>query len=186
MVELAEIFHRYGSQYLAKFKSRMPPSHLVAMQAIEQCRTEPLGGHVYLCEDCEELRFSYHSCKNRHCPKCQNEETTAWLEKQSSLLLPVPYFMYTPTLPAEFRAVARSNQKVVYDILLRTSAAALKKLALDPRFLGRQIGMVGVLQTWAIISMPILSFRVVGSLPMAKSGCPPVTRTSLFQSQPFR
>ncbi len=149
MVELADIFRRHGPQYRAKFKHRMLPSHLKAMRDIEQCRTEALGGQLYFCQDCLGLHFSYHSCKNRSCPKCQNEQTTAWLQKQSALLLPVPYFLYTPTLPAELRALARSNQKLVYDILLRTSAAALKKLALDPKFLGGQIGMVGVLQTWA-------------------------------------
>jgi hypothetical protein len=32
--------------------------------------------------------------------------------------------------------------------LFRASAAALQQLARDPRFLGGQIGMLGVLQTW--------------------------------------
>jgi hypothetical protein len=33
-------------------------------------------------------------------------------------------------------------------LLFQTSAAALQELARDPRFVGGQIGMVGVLQTW--------------------------------------
>jgi hypothetical protein len=56
--------------------------------------------------------------------------------------------MVTFTLPAELRVVARSNQQIVYNILFRTSAAALQELALDPRFVRGQIGMVGVLHTW--------------------------------------
>jgi hypothetical protein len=118
------------------------------MQAIEQCRTEAFGGHLFSCEDCDETLYSYHSCKNRHCPKCQNETAEQWLLKQQQLLLPVPHFIVTPTLPAELRPVARSNQKTVYDILFRTSAAALQQLAGDPRFVGGKIGMVGVLHTW--------------------------------------
>ena len=76
MLELAEIFRRYGQAYRAKFADRMPPSHLAAMQAIERCRTEALGGHVYQCPACGDLEYSYHSCKNRHCPKCQNAAAT--------------------------------------------------------------------------------------------------------------
>jgi hypothetical protein len=123
-------------------------SHLRAMGEIESCRTASLGGEVYLCKKCDLYRYSYHSCKNRHCPKCQNEQANEWLEDQKKLLLPVTYFMVTFTLPEELRAVARSNQKRVYNILFRASSQALQKLALDPRFVGGRIGMVGVLHTW--------------------------------------
>jgi hypothetical protein len=147
-IELAEIFRQHGPAYRAKFKGRIPVSHLKAMTAIEQCRTEALGGHVYTCEDCAESRYSYHSCKNRHCPKCQNEAGQAWLARQTELLLPVPYFMVTFTLPEGLRALARSQQKLMYDLLFQASAAALQELAADPRFVGGQIGFLGVLQTW--------------------------------------
>src|SRR5712692_4178375 len=148
MVELADIFRRYGPEYRAKFADHMPPSHLKAMTAIEQCRTEALGGHVYQCTECGDLEYSYHSCKNRHCPKCQNDEATRWLEQQRVLLLPVPYFLVTFTLPEALRPVARSHQSLIYNLLFQTSAAALQALALDPHSLGGQIGMVGVLHTW--------------------------------------
>jgi hypothetical protein len=118
------------------------------MWAIEHCRTEALGGHVYYCECCDETHYSYHSCRNRHCPKCQNEKGQQWLGKQEDSLLPMPYFMLTFTLPAELREVARRHQKLFYSLLFRASAAAMPKLALDPRFVGGKIGMVGVLHTW--------------------------------------
>jgi hypothetical protein len=119
------------------------------MRAIEQCRTAALGGQVYSCPDCEGVTaYSYHSCRNRHCPKCQAENAQVWLEQQIALQLPVPYFLLTFTLPASFRDVARSHQKLIYDQLFRTSAAATQALANDPRYVGGQIGLVGVLQTW--------------------------------------
>jgi hypothetical protein len=37
---------------------------------------------------------------------------------------------------------------VMYNLLFRTAAAALQELAQDPRFVGGQIGLVGVLHTW--------------------------------------
>ena len=148
MIELAEIFRRYGPQYRQQYGDRMPSSHLEAMKAIEACRTEALGGHIYFCDHCEETQYSYRSCKNRHCPKCQNDTAEQWLQKQRAFLLPEPYFMVTFTLPASLRALALRHQKLIYDLLFRTSAAALQELAYDRRFVGGQIGMMGVLHTW--------------------------------------
>jgi hypothetical protein len=145
---LGEIFRRYGPAYRERLGEHMPTSHRAAMAAIEQCRTEALGGHVYTCPRCATTRYHYHSCRNRHCPTCQQGQAQNWLAKQQELLLPVPYFLVTFTLPAQLRALARQNQRSLYSLLFRSSATALQQLAADPRFLGGQIGMVGVLQTW--------------------------------------
>ena len=51
-------------------------------------------------------------------------------------------------IPAEFRELFRANQELCYDLLFRESAAALSTFAADPRHLGGDIGMTGVLQTW--------------------------------------
>jgi len=148
VIELAEIFRRHGRQYRAKFANNMLPSHRQAMRAIEQCRPPALGGHVYHCPDCDETQYQYHSCRNRHCPKCQNKNAEQWLKKQQDMLLPVPYFLLTFTLPSVLRRVARSHQKLFYHLLFRASADAIQQLAQDPRFVGGQMGMVGVLHTW--------------------------------------
>jgi hypothetical protein len=147
-LELADIFRRYGPAYRQKYASRMPSTHFKAMRAIEQCRTPALGGQVYRCPNCEQVQYSYHSCRNRHCPKCQNEKAQDWLEKQQDLLLPVSYFLLTFTLPVAFNEVARSHQSLFYDLLFKISAAATQQLAQDPRWIGGQLGMVGVLHTW--------------------------------------
>lgn len=148
MVTLGEIFRQYGADYRSKYGAQLSSAQRQAMVAIENCRTETLGGHVYHCDVCDENIYSYHSCRNRHCPQCQNDAAQTWLEKQQQLLLPAPYFMVTFTLPAELRSLARRHPQTVYNLFFRTSAAALQELAQDPRFVGGQIGMVGVLQTW--------------------------------------
>ena len=134
------------------------------MQDIETCRTASLGGQLYYCARCDEQRYSYHSCKNRHCPKCQNEQANDWLAAQQSLLLPGTHFLVTFTLPAELRAVARSNQKLIYNLLFRASAAALLELARDPRFVGARLGLVGVLHTWTrqLLYHPHVHYIVTG------------------------
>lgn len=148
MPELADIFRACAPEYLAKYGQRMLPSHKRAVADILLCRTQPMGGKVYRCEPCEQYRYSYHSCKNRSCPKCGNDDATKWLTAQSALLLPVPYFLLTSTLPAELRPVARSNQKLIYGLLMRCTAQAVQKLAQDPKWIGGDIGLLGVLQTW--------------------------------------
>ena len=164
MVELADIFRIHGPEYRATFGDRMPAAHLRAMQDIEQCRTEALGGHLFACEQCQQPHYSYHSCKNRHCPKCQHDQAHAWLEHQKSVLLPVTHFLVTFTVPEQLRALTRSHQKTLYNILFRTSAEALQTLALDPRFVGGRIGMIGVLHTWTrdLLYHPHIHYIVPG------------------------
>lgn len=148
MVTLATIFQQYGPAYRAQQQEHLLPSHLRVMWCIEHCRTEALGGHIYQCEDCGEVVYSYHSCRNRHCNQCQTDKAAAWLAQQQALLLPVPYFLVTFTLPKEVRAVAYANQQVVYNLLFHCAAEALQELAADPRFVGGQVGIMGVLHTW--------------------------------------
>ena len=148
MTTLADVFRRYGPAYREQTGARLPARQRAAMAAIEQCRTAALGAHLYTCPTCATTRYHYHSCRNRHCPSCQQGQAQLWLAQQQALLLPVPYFLVTFTLPAQLRTVARQHPRRLYAVLFRSSSAALQQLAADPRFLGGQIGMVGVLQTW--------------------------------------
>ena len=148
MTTLAEIIHDYGKDYQIQFRHHLLPSHHRALRDIANCQTSVMGGHLYHCDACQTHHYQYHSCQNRHCPQCQHRKGQEWLEKQQDALLPVPYFMVTFTIPHELHQVARRQQKVVYNILFRTSAQALQLLAQDSRYVGGQIGMIGVLHTW--------------------------------------
>lgn len=72
--------------------------------------------------------------------------------------------MVTFTLPEPLRAFTRQNQRLLYDVLFQTTAAALQQLAHDPRFVGGQIGFLGVLQTWTrdLTFHPHLHYLVPG------------------------
>ena len=148
MLEVADIFREAGPAYRERYGSNMLPSHLAAMEAIEACRTEAMGGHLRECDSCHQRQYSYHSCRNRHCPKCHGDKTRRWLEDQRARFLDCSYYLVTFTLPAELRPVAKSHQKLVYGLLMREAAASLTKLALDPRFLGAKPAMIAVLHTW--------------------------------------
>ena len=146
MLEVAEIFRRHGAAYRAQYQ--LLPSQLRAMQDIEACRTAYFGGHLKQCDHCDGQVYAYHSCRNRHCPKCHGDQTERWLAQQQTRLLPCPYFLVTFTLPAELRPLAFAHLKKVYGLMMRCAGAALQKLALDPQYLGGRLGALAVLHTW--------------------------------------
>jgi hypothetical protein len=148
MPEVADIFGRYGPEYLHRFGQDLLPSHRRAMVDLQNCRTPALGGHVYTCNRCGHLEYSYHSCRNRSCPKCHAHDTEEWLAARRKELLPVPYFHVVFTLPQELRYLVRSHQKVLYGLLMKAAANALIKLAADPHYVGGLIGILAVLHTW--------------------------------------
>lgn len=148
MLEVADVFHEAGPAYRERFAARILPSQLKAMRDIERCRTPALGGHLHQCNHCAHLQYSYHSCRNRHCPKCQSDHTQRWLDQQQARLLPCPYYLVTVTIPDQLRAVARSQPKILYGILMSCAAQALQALLADPRWLGARPGMLAVLHSW--------------------------------------
>ena len=145
-LELADIFRQYGPAY--REAHSLPVHQHRLMRAIETCRTAALGGHVEQCDQCQHVRVSYNSCRNRHCPKCQGKQRSAWLDQRTSELLPVEYFHVVFTMPAQLAAIAYQNKTVVYDILFRAAAATLLSIARDPKHLGAEIGFFGILHTW--------------------------------------
>jgi len=148
VITLTTLLQQHGATYREQRRTQLSPQQSRCLATLALCRTEALGGQVFTCPDCHTVRYSYHSCRNRHCPTCQQEAGTIWLANQQSLLLPVPYFLVTFTIPASLRAVAAAHQHAVYTAMFRSSAAALQALAADPRHLGGQLGMLGVLHTW--------------------------------------
>ena len=88
------------------------------------------------------------TCRNRHCPKCQNTARAKWVEAREAELLPVEYFHVVFTLPEQIARIAYQNRKVVYDILFRATAETLATIARDPQHLGAEIGFFAVLHTW--------------------------------------
>ena len=118
------------------------------MGDLAACRTAKLGGHVDACDGCGEVRVSYNSCRNRHCPKCQAQQRAKWLENRCQDLLPVPYSHVVFTLPAELAPLALHNQREIYGALFAAAAATLRTIAADPQHLGAAIGFIAVLHTW--------------------------------------
>ena len=147
VIELADIIRRYGPAYERSHYMRGVQHK--ALWAIVACRTAALGGHHEWCENCGFERYLYHSCRNRHCPKCQTLVKEAWLEARQRELLPVPYFHNIFTLPHELNPLilwSERNQRALLKLLF--DAAAQTLLQFGENELGGQIGFLMVLHTW--------------------------------------
>lgn len=143
-MELAKIIYRYEKELS---HTRLLPQQRKALQSIKRCRTPASGQMNMICPCCGRRDQYCLSCGHRSCPKCQNFETTQWLERQREKLLPVDYFLVTFTLPSQLRLLVWKHQKIMYNLLFETASQALCDLSAHPRFLGGKIGMTGVLHT---------------------------------------
>jgi hypothetical protein len=143
---VADIFRARGEAYRQAHALRS--EERAAMNAIEVCRTQVLGGHLDVCDACHFSRPAYNSCRNRHCPKCQALTQAAWIDKRMERVLPTHYFHVVFTLPHELAALALRNRKVIFDLLFSSAARTLLELGMDKQRLGAQLGATAVLHTW--------------------------------------
>ena len=148
MIALADVFRRFADDYLSQHGTSVLPSHQRAIADILACRTDALGGHLWRCNHCSTEVYSYHSCKNRSCPRCHKDQTERWLSARKLEMLPCRYFHVTVTVPAQLREVLRANQRDGYAALMKATAEAVIELARDRRHVGGTVGVMAVLHTW--------------------------------------
>jgi hypothetical protein len=148
-LEVADIFRAWAGRFIERSRARVSwPQHKV-MRAIERCRTGALGKHRDQCTRCgEDLGFSFNSCRNRHCPKCQTQARNRWVAARTRELVPVNYSHVVFTVPHQLSELMLQNKRVLYELLFRSVAATLLEVAANPAHLGAEIGFLGVLHTW--------------------------------------
>jgi hypothetical protein len=118
------------------------------VEQLSACRTQALGGRIEQCSCCGLREYLYNSCRNRHCPKCQASCRAEWLDREASYLLAVEYHHLVFTLPAEVAELARTNPRLIYDLLFEAASATVREVAANPKHLGAQVGLTAVLHTW--------------------------------------
>ncbi len=74
---------------------------------LQKCRTSVLGYHIYKCnhEPCGQVKYVYHSCRNRHCPGCGGMQQAQWIDDRRAELLPVNYYHVVFTLPNQLNSL---------------------------------------------------------------------------------
>jgi hypothetical protein len=115
---------------------------------LQQCRTPALGGHVEACPECGHVQTGWNSCRNRHCPTCNNIKRERWILQRRSEMLPVDYFHLVFTLPDLLNDLSLHYPKLIYGLLFKSAWSTLQQFAASHRHLGAKAGMIAVLHTW--------------------------------------
>jgi len=144
--EVAKIIRDYGDDFIGVHSPLK--HHQRVLRAIKICRTAELGGHIDRCGDCGHERISYNSCRNRHCPKCQNTNRERWLLARNEDVLPCTYFHVVFTIPQELNTYCLKYPVALYNILFQASKETLFTFGNDPKHLGAQLGAISLLHTW--------------------------------------
>ena len=145
--ELAHILGAHGPAYVQENPTSDQQRKVIA--AIMRCRTPAMGGHMETCQNqCGYQRLSFHSCRNRHCPKCQNLPQIRWVAQRSRKLLPTPYFHVVLTLPHQLNPLLLRNKKLLYSNLFQSASRAMLQLAQTWPRLQAQPGFTAILHTW--------------------------------------
>jgi len=147
MIRLASIIKQYEKDFIKRYQRYLLPSHYKALGALKICRSEYNQKFLMKCDKCSNKVLVPHSCGHRHCPHCQNHETTQWLKNQLQKRVPADYFLLTFTLPKEFRSLAWRNQRLVFGLLFNCVWAVVKLFCLNDKKLGGVPGAVAVLHT---------------------------------------
>lgn len=145
-ITIAEIFREHGEAYITKNRIQGQEKGLIRL--LSACRTNGMDSHYEQCTNCPYITRAYNSCRNRHCPVCQQKDKLQWLDKRMSELLPVGYYHLVFTIPHELNRLCLQNKKVMYGILFKAASQTLLELARDTKHLGADIGLITVLHTW--------------------------------------
>lgn len=124
----------------------LSPEQGKAAAHIIGCRTGRFGGHIDDCDRCGSRHYSYHSCRDRHCPRCGGLDQAIWAEAQQQHLLPLTYFHLVFTIPESLRPFfLRRGRALALEALF--AAASETILDVGARR-GVRLGALAVLHTW--------------------------------------
>jgi hypothetical protein len=152
---VADVIRRAGSTFIDRYRNSLTWGQLKVLRAIERCRTAALGGHRDRCMDClYRSAISFHSCRNRHCPKCQTNAREKWLRARQNELLPVNYFHVVFSVPHDLVPLIWQNKKALFHLLFETCAATMLEIGSDPKRLGVDAGFLSILHTWGQTLQP--------------------------------
>ena len=143
-LQIADILRNHIADYLDTYP--LSPQQYKIVFHLLNCRTAKLGGHLERCDHCATERIMYHSCRNRHCPKCQQIPRERWLEARKSEILPITYFHLVFTLPHQLNPIILKNKSLMFNILFKAVSETLTTFGENE--VGGKLGFVAVLHTW--------------------------------------
>jgi hypothetical protein len=121
--ELQDIFNLYADDFLQTHKTTSIQRKTIT--DIQACRTSRLGYNAIECCTCKNVEFSYNSCRNRNCPKCQGQKRFKWIQDRLKTTINVPYFHTVFTVPNQLFDIAILNQRFFYNLMFQASSYTL-------------------------------------------------------------
>lgn len=143
---IQDIFNEFEKQFNLRY--HMSAEQRKAFNHIKDCRTEKLGYHKIVCDNCGYEKITYNSCRDRHCPLCQNFRKEQWTNERKSEVIGCKSFHVVLTLPKELDSLVLQNKKVLYSNMFKAAAEAVKKLCEDEKYMGATPAITAVLHTW--------------------------------------
>jgi len=175
---LSQIIQTFETTFFSQYQQQLLPSHRQALSAMKICRNKLSPLMLASCRDCDKQAYFPHSCGHRNCPHCQHHESQQWLERQLKKRVPSEYFLLTFTLPVQFRPLAWSHQRKMYNAMITCCWDTLKQFSQNDKQLQGTPGAIAVLHTHTRdlrfhphvhVIMPAAAISKIGNIWRTKS-----------------
>ena len=114
MTNIQKILEIGLEEYLEKNKTIGYKQKVI--KAIKNCKSDKLGAHKYVCDECGYEEIAYNSCRNRHCPNCQIMKKLKWIEARKEEVLNIKYYHVVFTIPSELYNIVYQNQRFMDNV----------------------------------------------------------------------
>jgi hypothetical protein len=145
-ITVCDVLRAHGARYIQKHKLQGEQKGIIKL--LSNCKTGALGDHFRQCDHCDHRDKAHNSCRNRHCPNCQQKDREKWIGKRMEELLPTGYYHLVFTIPHQLNALCLQNKRQLYAILFKAASETVLELGKDQKHLGAETGLITVLHTW--------------------------------------
>ncbi len=147
-LEVADILRAQGDRFLDRYRSSFGYQQLKAFRAIQRCRTAALGGHRDACLRCGYAGHLLQLVSKSPLPQVSGAGAPALAGGTGTRTPRHQLFPRRLHRASRTQCLALENPRLFYDLLFTASAQTLLEIASDPKHLGAEIGVIGILHTW--------------------------------------
>lgn len=141
--------NNFLKDYFEDYNARhsLQPHIIKAVRKIIKCRTEQLGGALFLCPNKHFHKFVFNSCKHRSCPSCNLINIENWLHKIKRGILNTNHYHVVFTIPDELNSFFLMNRILFTNFLFDASYQAISKMIKNEYNVTP--GAISTLHTWS-------------------------------------
>ena len=165
----ADVLRKYGPEYRRRYGAQLTEQQDKVLREMLACYTPLLGMHEWTCGDCGTVVLLPNGCNNRHCCTCGGAKRRRWAETTREQIVPLEYCHVVLTVPQPITQLAMLNKRVMYSLVLRVGAEAIKRCGW--KLFGIELALLSLLHTWGQLVndhvhnhslLPMGGLRVVG------------------------